>query len=165
MSTLNELLHKLATELLHFAQDVVTEELKMIAQAAVKNDGDGHVADSAAVKNDGDGHVADSAGVKNDGDGHVADSAGFGKQPWFVSVKQDLASGNVTDSDEFSCIAEEAHGAFVTAEMFRTFLDEERHRPLVAARHLPFQSKVLPLKRLESNAKASDVENLQQNEW
>ena len=39
LSTLNELLHKLATELLHFAQDVVTEELKMIAQAAVKNDG------------------------------------------------------------------------------------------------------------------------------
>ena len=131
LSTLDELLHKLATELLHFAQDVVTEEFKMIARAAVKNDGDGHVADSAAVK--------------NDGDGHVADSAGFGKQPWFVSVKQDLASGNVTDSDESSCMveethgsdessctAEEAHGAFVTAEMFRAFLDEERHRPLVA---------------------------------
>ena len=85
LSTLNELLHKLATELVDFAQDVVTEEFKMIARAA----------------------------VKNDGDGHVADSAGFGKQPWFVSVKQDLASGHVTDSDESSCTAEEAHRAFV----------------------------------------------------
>ncbi|CAE7198662.1 unnamed protein product [Symbiodinium sp. CCMP2592] len=102
-SNLNGLLHQLATALLDFAQDVVTEELELIARHA----------------------------VKNDGGGHVADSVEFGKQPWFVSVKQDLASGNATSSDESSC-AEETHGVFVTADMFRTFLEEERHRPLVA---------------------------------